>query len=159
LKGIPTEKTIASQYWRKRFPPPKRINPNDDHCGVLWSCVLIPFSGELIVDTLETIETIILEHGYEPNIGFMIANARCVRIFTSILYDRELNNEDKKVQNCYHKLSNFYTSKGLSQNRVDINTKNNTELFDAETISFLSELKKKLDPDQVMSLNKYDYER
>ena len=64
--GVPTEKPLASAYWRKRTPPPADMNPDRDGCGLLWCAPVAPLEGghaqrlaQVSIDTL-------LKHGFEP---------------------------------------------------------------------------------------------
>src|SRR5262249_39909877 len=36
MKGEPTDRALASCYWRKRNPPPRKMDPDRDGCGLLW---------------------------------------------------------------------------------------------------------------------------
>ena len=36
MRGVPTEKSLLSSYWRKRTPAPADPDPDRDRCGLLW---------------------------------------------------------------------------------------------------------------------------
>jgi 4-cresol dehydrogenase (hydroxylating) flavoprotein subunit len=39
MKGVPTESTLGSTYWRKRSPADDQPDPDRDGCGLLWFVV------------------------------------------------------------------------------------------------------------------------
>ena len=45
LKGVPTESTLASAYWRKKTAVPAAVDPDRDGCGLLWCSPVVPNAG------------------------------------------------------------------------------------------------------------------
>ena len=45
MKGVPTESTLGSTYWRKRTPPSATPDPDRDRCGLLWCSPVVPSTG------------------------------------------------------------------------------------------------------------------
>ena len=45
MKGMPTDKPLASTYWRKRGTIPADMDPDRDGCGLLWCAPVVPMVG------------------------------------------------------------------------------------------------------------------
>ena len=104
IKGIPTEKPMASCYWRKRTPVPAEADPDRDGCGLLWCAPVAPAEGDSVLSMTALAEDILLAHGFEPMISLTLTTDRAVTCVVSISYDREVAGEDERAMQCYREL-------------------------------------------------------
>ncbi|MGH9631671.1 MAG: FAD-binding oxidoreductase, partial [Bryobacteraceae bacterium] len=94
MKGVPTEKPTASSYWRMKAPPPARMNPDLDGCGLLWIAPVAPIDGAHAKSVTSLATSILLEHGFEPMISITLLTERTLACVVSIIYDRNVPGED-----------------------------------------------------------------
>lgn len=154
LQGVPTEKPMASAYWRKRTPPPARMDPDRDGCGLLWCAPVAPLEGghakrlaQLSTDTL-------LGHGFEPMLSMTLVTERALTCVVSIHYDREVPGEDQRAMRCYRELLARLTAGGYHSYRLGIQSVEEMRQRDS-TATVLSALKQSFDPNGVLAPGRY----
>ena len=154
MKGVPTEATLASAYWRKKTPPPASPDPNRDGCGLIWYAPIAPADGASVTTLVQIAEDTLLDRGFEPMISLTMIAERSVACVISIAYDREVPGEDGKAMACYEELSQRLTSRGYYPYRLGIQS---MSLLDSNRSrsEFLTSLKKSLDPNNVLAPGRY----
>lgn len=154
LKGVPTEATLPSAYWRKKTPPPASPDPNRDGCGLIWYAPVAPADGQSVAALARIAEDTLLERGFEPMISLTMITERSVACVISIAYDREIPGEDAKAMACYEELSGRLASRGYYPYRLGIQS---MSLLDSNRSrsEFLNTLKKSLDPNNVLAPGRY----
>lgn len=154
IKGIPTEKMMASCYWRKRGPVPEDPNPDRDGCGLLWFAPVAPAEGESVHAMTSACEEILLSHGFEPMISLTLTTDRAVTCVVSISYDRAIPGEDERAMSCYLELLDRMTQAGYYSYRLGIQAQ---QAFDAESGygRLLATLKEALDPQNIVAPGHY----
>lgn len=157
FRGIPTDKSLASMYWRKKMPVPKRINPEADRCGLVWVSPVIPFDGKDVLEVVSIITKIMMEFGFEPNLGINCLTERMVNITASIIYDRFQEGGDDKAMECREKLLNKLSKRGYIPYRLDINSMSLLPKPVDDYGYFLRKLKQALDPNDILAPNRYDF--
>ncbi len=154
MKGIPTNATLPSAYWRKKFPPPPDPNPDRDRCGLIWCAPVAPADGERVTELTDTAETTLLAHGFEPMISLTMITERSVACVISIAYDRDVPGEDPKAMACYNDLQQRLTSLGYYPYRLGIQSMDLLSGDPART-AFLQTLKRSLDPNGILAPGRY----
>jgi 4-cresol dehydrogenase (hydroxylating) len=154
IKGIPTEKPMASCYWRKRGEVPSDPNPDRDGCGLLWCAPVAPADGKVVRSMTSLCENLLLTHGFEPMISLTLTTDRAVTCVVSISYDRAVPGEDQRAMACYHQLLDQMTKAGFYSYRLGIQAQ---QTFDPESPygRLLATLKDALDPLHVISPGRY----
>jgi len=154
LQGVPTEKPLASAYWRKRTPPPADMNPDRDGCGLLWCAPVAPLEGghaqRLAQVSIETL----LKHGFEPLLSMTLVTERALTCVVSICYDRELPGEDQRALHCYRDLLAELTAHGYHSYRLGIQSTDEMATDDSYAAT-LRALKQTLDPHGILAPGRY----
>ena len=154
IKGIPTDKMMASCYWRKRGPLPADPQPDRDGCGLLWCAPVAPADGNVVRSMTDLAEGILLAYGFEPMISLTLTTDRAVTGVVSISYDREIPGEDERALECYRELLDRLAAAGFYSYRLGIQA---PHLFEPQTPygRLLATLKNALDPNRILAPGRY----
>src|SRR5262249_46862662 len=145
MKGIPTDRPLASTYWRKRMPPPPNMDPDRDGCGLLWCSPVAPNDGRHAKLITSLASEIILRHGFEPMISLTVLTDRTLSCILSLGYDRDVPGEDARAAACHRELVESLAARGYYPCRLGIGAMN-TMGQPAEYRNLLGALKQVLDP-------------
>jgi 4-cresol dehydrogenase (hydroxylating) len=154
LQGIPTDQPLASTYWRKRFPPPADMDPNQDGCGLLWCSPVAPSDGAQAEELVALASEILLLYGFEPAISLTMITERSLACVISITYDRHVPGEDEKASACHGELlrrlsdAGFYCYRMTSQSSAGLEASPGYDCV-------LRSLKRSLDPHQILAPGRY----
>jgi 4-cresol dehydrogenase (hydroxylating) len=154
LKGIPTEKTLGSAYWRKRMPVPADPHPDRDGCGLLWSAPVARIHGREAEKLVKLIERTLLGHGFEPMISLTLLTERALACIVSISYDRDVPGEDQKAMACHNELQENLEREGYYPYRLGIASMGMQSGRGAYS-TLLDSLKHALDPQGILAPGRY----
>ena len=154
MKGIPTDHPLASTYWRKRTPPPSRMDPDRDGCGLFWCSPVVPSDGRdaMLVTRLATDLT--LDHGFEPAISLTMITDRALACIISLAFDRDVPGEDERAAACYHDLLDKLAQNGYHSYRLSVDAMRAMNGSSAYT-SLLERLKASVDPRNILAPGRY----
>jgi 4-cresol dehydrogenase (hydroxylating) len=149
----------SAAYWRKQTPPPEQqqIDPDRDACGVIWYASIIPLDETVISKTLSLLESILLQHGFEPAISIVASAKRSVHLMASILFDRALPGQDEAAAACYRKLVEQLSVHGVYPCRLPQGDVSHLPAVSSGYVDTLCELRKVFDPNQILSPGRYQY--
>jgi 4-cresol dehydrogenase (hydroxylating) len=154
--GVPGDDNVASTYWRKRTPPPPgQMDPDRDGCGVLWVCPVLPLQGALVAQLLPQLEALVLAHGFEPNLGMHVSDARCLLAYAAIMYDRNVPGEDARARACHDALFARLLSQGHYPFRLSLPAMSQLPPPADATGRLMDALKQVLDPALVLAPGRY----
>jgi 4-cresol dehydrogenase (hydroxylating) len=154
MKGIPTDRPLASTYWRKRMPPPANMDPDRDGCGLLWCSPVAPNDGRHARIITSLASGIILRHGFEPMISLTVLTDRTLSCIVSLGYDRDVPGEDDKAMACYRELLERLARQGYYSYRLSVGGMSAMGQPDAYQ-QLLADLKRTLDPNGIMAPGRY----
>lgn len=154
LKGLPTEKPLASAYWRKRTSAPPDPNPDRDGCGLLWCAPVAPLDGAHAQRLSNIVCDTVLAHGFEPMISLSLVTERALTCVVSICYDRSVAGEDTRAMSCYRDLRAKLTEAGYYSYRLGIQSMEEMSQGDSYG-TFLGNLKSSLDPNNILAPGRY----
>lgn len=155
--GVPSSQSLNSLYWRKKTKIPHNIDPDRDRCGLFWISPVIPFDGKHVSRVIKIIKKIMRDHGFEPNLGINCITEREIIIIGEILYDREVELQDEKAEECYKVILSKLINLGYIPYRLNINS---MDLLPRPTDDYgklLKILKQTLDPNDILAPNRYDF--
>lgn len=155
LKGVPTSTPLASTYWRKRTAPPASPDPDRDGCGLLWCSPVVPNTGHHLTEAARLATSIVLEHGFEPQMSISLATERSAICVITISYDRDVAGQDDAAQHCYRALTSALTAAGYPPYRLNVSGMDliaGHPDYDAT----LRALKTALDPKNILAPGRYD---
>lgn len=154
MKGIPTEQPLASAYWRKRTPPPARMNPDLDGCGLLWCSPVAPCTGEHAIRLSQITQEILPHYGFEPAISISLLTERAICSVISISYDRAVPGEDERALTCHRKLIESLNEHGYYPYRLGVQSMAHMDQTSSQS-RLLLELKTLLDPAGILAPGRY----
>lgn len=155
LKGVPSDHSLRSAYWRKKSAIPQDMDPDRDGCGLIWFAPIIP-ARKADVEAMERVTTeTLLAAGFEPMISLSLINGRAVACVISICYDRDVAGEDDKAMRCYRQLAQNVHSLGYYSYRLGIQSME--EMGEsASYANVLRKLKSALDPEGILAPGRYE---
>jgi 4-cresol dehydrogenase (hydroxylating) flavoprotein subunit len=155
LKGQPSDRPLASAYWRKRTPPPQEMNPDRDRCGLLWYSPVAPAEGGHAQILASMSSQILLRHGFEPMLSITLITERALICVVSITYDRKTPGEDERALACYAELQQQLSTKGYVPYRLGIQSMG--EMNAQGTYGrFLEGIKRAADPAGILAPGRYE---
>ncbi|MFN6498202.1 MAG: FAD-binding oxidoreductase [Nostoc sp. DedQUE01] len=156
-RGIPTDKVISMAYWRKREPVPSNMNPDRDRCGLIWLAPSIPFDGQHVKAALKIIEETASLHQFEPNVGLQCVTERSIDMTVAIVYDRDISGEDERASACHDEMMQKLILEGYIPYRLTTSAMNSLPAVKDDYGKLLQELKRALDPNNILAPGRYDF--
>ena len=154
MKGMPTDKPLASTYWRKRGTIPADMDPDRDGCGLLWCAPVAPMVGIEVRAVTGIATEILLRHGFEPMISITLITERSAACVITVAYDRSAPGEDRKASACYQELLRRLWSSGYYSYRLGIQSMQEMS-GDNGFNRLLGRIKQTLDPNDILSPGRY----
>jgi 4-cresol dehydrogenase (hydroxylating) flavoprotein subunit len=155
LKGIPSEASLASAYWRKKTDPPAQMDPDRDGCGLLWCCPVVPNRGAELTEVTGLASSVLLAHGFEPQMSISLTTERSAICVISLSYDRATAGEDERATACYQTLTAQLLALGYPPYRLNVGSMHFLDGHGAYS-GVLSDLKAALDPNGVLAPGRYE---
>jgi 4-cresol dehydrogenase (hydroxylating) len=155
MRGVPTNHSLASAYWRKRSPAPRDMDPDRDRCGLLWFAPVSPAEGRHVARLVDLATGTLLSFGFEPLIYFTMLSPRAVSCVISISYDREIPLQDEEAMACYKELVRRCTGDGFYPYRLGIQSMGGVQRTDPYS-ELINRLKRTLDPNGILAPNRYE---
>ena len=156
MKGIPSDRVIASTYWRKRMPIPGSMDPDRDGCGLIWCAHLAPTKGVCAQEMADLVADKVQSHGFEPGMTITMINERTLDNVISISYDKDIQGEHERAMKCYHELANALIRKGHYPYRLGVQAMNLlSEYRHPSYQATLESIKHALDPNHILSPGRY----
>jgi 4-cresol dehydrogenase (hydroxylating) flavoprotein subunit len=156
LKGIPSDHSLKSAYWRKRTPPPAQMNPDRDRCGLIWCAPVAPLTGEHARGMVRIATETMLrpEYSFEPALSLTLTSGRALTCVISIGYDRDVAGEDERALACYRELARKLRESGYYFYRLGIHSMEEAP-GDPTYDGLLAGLKNLLDPNGILAPGRY----
>jgi 4-cresol dehydrogenase (hydroxylating) flavoprotein subunit len=157
MKGVPTDRALRSAYWRKRDPPPAKMDPDRDACGLLWCSPVAPAEGRHARTLAELSARVLLSHGFEPMLSITLITERALICVISITYDREQAGEDRRARACFEQLQSELAAKGYISYRLGIQSMQQMKAQGAYG-ALLGDIKRAVDPAGILAPGRYAME-
>ena len=141
-----------------------RLDPDRDRCGVIWLCPELPLDAEVIVPAVEIIEQTarsatggLAASATQPHIGVSCSSGRGVRMFVSLVYDRDEPGADERAMRCHDEMLQRLVRIGCFPYRLGIHSMDSLPPPADDSASLLRDLKRCLDPNDVLAPGRYDF--
>ncbi|MFN7933247.1 MAG: FAD-binding oxidoreductase [Bryobacteraceae bacterium] len=154
LRGQPTAEPIKSAFWRKRTEGKADADPDTEGCGLLWCSHTAPIRGEDARIMMEITERITLAHGFEPIVSITLLTERTLCSVVSISYDRSIDGEDKRAQECYHQLMAALLSAGYPPYRLGVQSGYSVPAEEGFR-NLMQAIKDRIDPKNILAPSHY----
>lgn len=154
MKGIPTEFSLRSAYWRKRTTVPAQMDPDRDGCGLVWCAPIAPLAGDHAATMARLATDALLAHGFEPMLSFTLITERTLGCVVSVSYDRSVQGEDQRAMACHDDLITRMTEAGYYSYRLGIQSMGQMRRPSAYN-EVLQTIKNALDPNNVLAPGRY----
>ncbi|WP_266215452.1 FAD-binding oxidoreductase [Paraliomyxa miuraensis] len=155
MSGIPSVASQRSMYWRKRNASADFQTPEADRCGVIWACPLVPLHGRHAAEANAVVEGIILAHGFEPLLGWVIQQERVAYFLVLIIYDRDVPGEDDRAMACHDAILEACKTRGWIPWRLGIQSMQTLPAGRDDTDGVLREFKRLVDPQGILAPGRY----
>lgn len=152
-------------YWRKRAPAPsgrepetepeKAPDPDRDRCGVIWHPPVLPMLGPLVGETVQQIEQLLLDWGFEPFISLRMASGRALHAIVGLTYDRDVPGADRRAARCHQALREAMRERGVYPYRLGLIDMDDQPDFNDDSRGFLRALKELVDPGSILAPGRY----
>lgn len=156
LKGIPTDEPLRGASWRVRPPGPSEpTDPLDCHAGLMWVAPTLPATGSAAQDLMKLLEPIYARHGFETLVTFTLITERALCCVSNVAFDRREAEEAKRASACYEELTDALLREGYISYRAGAR---GMAKLNAEPSTFwdvAGQIKRVLDPANVVSPGKY----
>ncbi|MCC5812182.1 MAG: FAD-binding oxidoreductase [Ectothiorhodospiraceae bacterium] len=155
-QGVPTNRMLASVYWRKRTPPPADPDPDRDGCGLFWCAPVAPLKGADARAMVTIANTVFARHGFEPMLSMTVISERALDNVIALHYDRDIPGEDERAFACYEELLNRMMDAGYYPYRLGIQSMEALrERSSSEWNHTLADIRQALDPDGILAPGRY----
>lgn len=155
MHGHPSVASQRSMYWRKKSATEGFQSPEDDGCGVLWACPLVPLAGDAVRRANEVVERIVLDHGFEPLFSWVIQHERVAYFIVLIIFDRDIPGQDEQAIACHDKVIEAAIANGWLPWRLGIQSMDDLPGGRDESDAILRRIKNALDPAGVLAPGRY----
>ena len=156
MRGVPTDSTLASTYWRKPANVPVGTDPDADGCGLLWCSPVVPNTGRDLGEVTALAEDVLLQHGFEPQISVSLTTERSSVAVITISYDRAIDGEDARAFECYRSLTEALLARGYPPYRLNVASMSLLESANPTYAEALSRIKNALDPNGILAPGRYE---
>jgi 4-cresol dehydrogenase (hydroxylating) len=157
LQGRPTDAFLYGTLWRMGGKDePATMDPLANNVGLMWISPIMPMDGSAAMDLVRKISPIFLRYGFEPLITVSLITERAMVAVTTIAYDRENPAETEKARACYEELFKEIMRLGYAPYRSSIASMPHLATGSDVFWDVVSEMKKVLDPDGIISRGRYD---
>lgn len=157
LAGEPSETALALVNWRLKKDDRQgdAIDPDRSNAGLLWFSPIVPIRENLVKQVVEMITRVCHKYDIDPLITLTAFNHRCFDCTIPVLFDRESPAQTKKAQSCYEELVSEAKLLGVAPYRTGIQGEKLGLGFETEAQTFLSRLKRAIDPFGVIAPGRY----
>ena len=155
MKGVPTDDTMASTYWRKQMPVPNRPDPDRDGCGLIWCSPVAPNTGEHALRVTGLASEVLRTHGFEPQMTVSFATERTMIVVITISFDRAAPGADARALRCYEDLTARLLASGYPPYRLNVASMHHGVTPGAYG-DVIDKLKAALDPNGILAPGRYD---
>jgi 4-cresol dehydrogenase (hydroxylating) len=147
---------LRTTYWRKKAPPPADMDPDRDHCGVIWCAPLVPLTGADVRAVKTIIDQVAFAHSMEPHLSLECVTERSAVITIVLLYDRDIPGEDERAMACHDELLRRLTEAGYIPYRLGVQSMHGLPPAIDDSALLYQRIKDALDPNDILAPGRYD---
>lgn len=153
--GEPSTENLRTVYQHKTQGVPAEIDPDRDHCGVLWLCFAIPFDGAQVANAMDIANRVCAHHDFAPHIGMSASSPRNIIAYLTLVYDRDAPGDDNRAMTCHDALLSRLIERGHYPYRLGIQSMRALPPSLGAYDRTLSGLKQWLDPLGILAPGRY----
>ena len=150
--AVPKQVNLKTLYWHKnQIAPSSEMNPDNDNCGAIWLCLVLPFDGQRICDFFHHADQCLSEAGVDLNIGLEAASFRAVLMYLTISFDRTDSDEEERALATYRLLQDDAIAQGYAPYRIANGAPLPGGHSENPVGDYLRQIKSTADPNAVLS--------
>lgn len=157
LQGVPHEQSLRSLYFRKPGALPSELDPDRDRVGALWVCATLPLRGPVIARAAASVESAMLDHGFEPLLVLLCHTERTLQLLPMIVFDRDEPGADARALACHDALVAGLALEGHLPQRLALPAMRALPAPRDDFAAVFERLKRTLDPAGVLAPGRYDF--
>lgn len=116
----------------------------------------MPLRGADWLDMSPLVESIFLEHGFEPMLVYHVHHERAAYLSPMLVYDRDLPGEDERALACHDAVTSALRARGHLPCRLGLHSMAALPPEATEYAALIERLKRALDPNDVLAPGRYD---
>ncbi len=157
LKGNSPKNCVQGGLWRVRNQPEIfSSDPLDYQAGFYWISPVLPMVGEHIQHLIGLVEPIFHQYGFDLQQTLSMTTERALTSVMTISFDRKNEVESQKAKECHDAVVQALFAEGYALYRAGNHTM--PKIAEASDVAYentLKKIKQALDPNSVLSPNKY----
>ena len=158
-RGVPNGRFLAGAYWRRRggLPSefPKRADPAQDNCGMLWVSPILPMRGSDVLALHAMVEPVFRRHGFDLFVTFSMINERALGGVITVAYDKDDIDEVERARRCYRECFDLIMAAGYIPYRVGNQSMADLDPHGDVYWQTVARIKAALDPAGIIAPGRY----
>jgi 4-cresol dehydrogenase (hydroxylating) len=155
MQGEPTDRMLASTYWRKRMPVPPDPDPDRDRCGLIWCAPVAPADPDSVRQMVEIVREVFTGYPFEPAMSMTLRTERGMDNLVSITYDRDVPGEDERAMQCHDELLARLVAAGFLPYRLGVHSQGKLPPRKPGSQALLDRIKAAVDPNGILAPGRY----
>jgi 4-cresol dehydrogenase (hydroxylating) len=151
MTGFSTGQNVLSVYAGKAHPPETPGNPDQDRCGFLWLCPVLPFEADALIHLDHLVKEINRDQPFFTALGLQAVSARAFHAYVSLAWDRDLEGADARAMQAHERLWQDFSTQGWAPYRLGLPDIAKLPPASDDWPHVLKRLKKALDPQDILS--------
>ena len=156
-RGEATDKSLKAVYWAAGdFEQLNEPDPDHSDSGLLFCLPIIPAHGPTVLDVVTDTRETFARHGFEAAITVNLMDTKSMEGVVSIAFDRRDAAQTQKAHAAIQEMEARYVEQGYPPYRVGINSMHQVVHEDDSFWHTVRELKKALDPNNIIAPGRYN---
>ena len=158
MTGFSDGQNVRSSYAGKPAPTndsdkmsAEELNPERDHCGFLWLCPAMPFTGEAIRQVEALVSQATKDAGVFAALGLQAVSPRAFHGYVSLAWDRDEKGADSRAMACHDQLAQALFADGFLPYRLALPTIDHVPECTDDWAAVMQRVCTALDPTKVMA--------
>lgn len=132
------------------------MDPDRDRCGLLTICAALPFSSRHLKRAELVVVEVFARHGFEPNIAMTFNSERYAVMFPFLLYDRDVDGEDRRARACHDEALGALIDAGYVPYRLGIQSMESFPKVNDDSSSLIQDVRTLVDPNGIVAPRRYE---
>lgn len=154
--GVPTDVAIDNLLWKFSGSNMSAVQLDQSNCGLLFISPALPPDGQFIALLVAELKGIAAKHGHTLYMTINIETPTSLVAVINLLFDRSKTEETDKAHRCADQLLEHIHAKGLEIYRARADMMKDIVARDPNYWQTVRDLKKVLDPNNIIAPGRYN---